>query len=841
MAESKKLDLYRKKRDFTKTAEPAGRTRVDKVEAYRFVIHKHAATRLHYDLRLEVDGVFRSWAVTRGPSLDPHEKRLAVEVEDHPLDYGDFEGTIPKGEYGGGTVMVWDRGYWAPDDGGDPAEALKAGELKFTMMGEKLKGGFVIVRMKFDRNGGKHTNWLLIKHRDEYARESGDILTEDKSVASSRSMEQIAAGKGRAAKPFMKAAKRAAPKKAPAKKKAVRKRAASLKARTATAHTSSRMPRFIEPQLCTLVSRAPDGPQWLHEVKYDGYRMQLRVEHGAARLFTRKGFDWSAKMQRTVDAGENLPDCIIDGELVVLDEKGLTDFSGLQAALSGEGAERLVYFAFDLLHLQGRDLRGHPLEARKAALAKLLNAARVAPAIRYAADFAAQGAAVQEAACRMSLEGVVSKRRDAPYRSGRSATWTKAKCRAGQEVVIGGWSSEAGRFRSLLVGVRKRGKLVYAGRVGTGYGGKVAEQLTGILKAYSVGKSPFESAAPVARNETINWVKPDLVAEIEFAGWTGSHMVRQASFKGLRGDKPAAEVKMERAKPALVKKGVSVAGVAISHPDKPYWPGLTKRDLIEYLAQMGEHMLPHLAGRPCSLVRAPDGVDGQQFFQRHAMAGVSKAITQVKIAGDKEPYLQFDSIEALVAAGQSGAIEFHPWNCLPGKPEEPGRLVFDLDPGPGVDFTDIIAAAKEAKARLEEKGLAAFLKTTGGKGLHVVTPLAARRGAKTTWAEAKAFARDLCAEMAAESPDAYVVNMSKKLRDGRIFLDYLRNDRTATAVAPFSPRARDGATVSMPITWGAATKRLDPARFTIETAKTLMKADAWAGYDKAAKPLPKKR
>jgi bifunctional non-homologous end joining protein LigD len=613
------------------------------------------------------------------------------------------------------------------------------------------------------------------------------------------------------------------------------------------------MPEFIPPQLCTLVDRAPEGPEWLHEIKYDGYRMQVRVRGGRVRIYTRNGLDWTHKFPTLANACRSLSDCVLDGELVVFDAQGVSDFSALQDALErGNGALR--YIAFDVLIAKGRDVRALPLEQRRTLLAALLKSAD--PMVQEAPLFTGGGRDMHEAACRLSLEGVVSKRRDAPYRSGRSGTWTKAKCRAGQEVIIGGWASDGGRLRSLLVGVRKDGRLVYAGRVGTGFPAHVADPLVKTLEAHAQVDAPFNDAPRPRAGETVHWARPDLVAEIAFAGWTSAGIVRQASFKGLRQDKPAAEIKMERAekketesapqaRAAIVRtKGVSVAGVSISHPDKIYWPAqhsgepILKRDLIAYLESMGEHMLAHLRGRPCSLVRAPDGIHGAHFFQRHAMAGTSAHVTLVPIKGEKRPYVQLDTLKAIIASGQSGAIEFHPWNCREGRPDQPGRLVFDLDPGEDVSFSDVVRAAHDVRARLESLGLQAFCKTTGGKGLHVVTPIVAPRGRTLTWPEAKSFAHDLCLAMAADAPGRYVVTMAKKVRTGRIFLDYLRNDRTATAVAPFSPRAREGAPVSMPITWSQVTARLNPARFTMTSAHKLMRKDAWDGYAQAARPLP---
>ena len=829
------LDSYRAKRDFRRTPEPRGAGR-KRIAGNSFVVQKHDARRLHYDFRLEMDGVLKSWAVTRGPSLVPSEKRLAVHVEDHPLAYGDFEGTIPKGEYGGGTVIVWDRGTWTPL--GDPGKGLAKGHLEFELAGEKLAGRWHLVRMAA-RPREKRDNWLLIKGDDEYARAAGDpdILDErPESVKTGRDVKDVAGEAPGWSSKTGRIAKTAAKAKA---------EAAGPKTRIRGAR-KARMPGFVPPQLATLKPQAPTGRDWVHEIKFDGYRLQAHLSGGKVRLVTRGGLDWTGKFGKAVPrALAALPaqEAVIDGELVVEAAGGASDFSALQADLSEGRSDRFVFYAFDLLHLDGQDLRGAALVDRKAALARLLAGA---PAhLRYSEHFEEDGEIVLRHACRLSLEGIVSKRANGKYRPGRGRDWIKSKCGDRQELVIGGYvpsSTSAGAIGSLVLGVFEDGRLQHAGRVGTGFSRAVAEDLYRRLSALERERSPFAGRLDAAARRGVHFVKPRLVAEVEFRDWTADGRVRHAAFRGLREDKPAAQVVREGEAMKTARAAASPrAAVKLTHPDRVYWKdaGVTKEGLASYYAQVWRLMAPHVVSRPLALLRCPEGTAAQCFFQKHAWKGISREILVATDPLDEEgdnTLVAVDSLDGLIGLVQGAALEIHGWQASLDDLERPDQVVIDLDPGEGVAWRAVVDAAGEARARLQAAGLAAFVKMTGGKGLHVVAPLAPKAG----WDAVKDFARGIADAMAGDDPRRYIAKATKAERKGRIFVDYLRNGRGATAIVPYSSRARAGATVAMPLGWDELGPSIGPGHFTVANAMARLanlKADPWEDFREAARPL----
>ncbi|QFY60689.1 DNA ligase D [Rhizobium grahamii] len=831
------LETYQAKRNFKVSPEPRGARKpaaaTDNVLS--FVVQKHDATRLHYDFRLEMDGVLKSWAVTRGPSLNPDEKRLAVHVEDHPLEYGDFEGIIPKGQYGGGTVIVWDRGTWAPH--GDIHKAYKKGHIEFDLDGEKLKGRWHLVRMH-GKPGESRENWLLIKAEDEEARHKGDILKQrPESAKTGRKIEQVAKNPD--------ATWNSRPNgKAETTDKPAAKRVSSFKRGWPDGAHKAEMPDFVEPELAKLKASPPGGEGWIHEIKFDGYRLQIRIENGHVVMLTRNGLDWTEKFGEPIlKAFAKLPlkTAILDGELVVEQANGASDFSALQSDLSEGRSDRFKFYAFDLLYLDGHDIREAKLLDRKRVLETLI--AEDDELLRFSMHFSEKGSVVLEHARNLALEGIISKREDSAYTSGRSGDWVKSKCSKRQELVIGGYvpsTATKQAIGSLAMGYYEGGKLMHAGRVGTGYSVTLAQSLYEDLSKIEQKKSPFDNALSADERRGLVYVKPKLVAEIEFQAWSSDHKLRHAAFRGLRDDKPAGEVTLEADTKPTIETPQS--DVSLTHPDRIYWPdeGVTKQGLADYYAQVWQFIRPFVVQRPLALLRCPDGIGGQKFFQKHAWKGMNAHIEQIVDPKDRggEKLLRIADFDGLVALVQSAVLEIHPWGSTTANWEKPDIITMDLDPADDVSWGEVIAAAQELKQRLEASGLAAFVKTSGGKGLHVVTPLAP----KANWVQVKAFAKALADSMSKDSPDKYLATATKAKRNGKIFVDYLRNGRGNTAVAAYSPRARKGAPVSMPLGWEELTDDIGPAYFTIANSPIrlqTLRTDPWAGFFDAALPLQK--
>jgi bifunctional non-homologous end joining protein LigD len=779
-------------RDFGQTPEPRGRKSPAKShDRLRYYIQRHDARRLHYDFRLELGGTLKSWAVPKGPSLDPHVKRLAVEVEDHPLEYGEFEGTIPEKQYGAGDVLLWDKGVWIPEDP-DPAQALRKGRLHFRLEGEKLHGEWVLTRTR--NNEGK-PQWLLIKRDDEESRPGEGEITLEKPESVKRAPEKRRRGK------------------------------------------KSELPQFIAPMLATLVTEPPRGGSWIYEVKHDGYRMLARISGGEVKMFTRTGKEWTAKLPHVVRAlGKmKLDGSWLDGEIVVPGPDGRSNFQALQNAFDAGSDANIVYYVFDAPFLKGHDLRRLPLKERKSRLERALKSEGP---IRFSAHLEGDAQQVLAQACKLGLEGLIGKETESVYVSGRSKSWIKLKCRQRQDFVIGGYTEPGGArqgFGALLVGYHEpSGKLTYAGKVGTGFDDALLKKLSRKLHLIKTEKPPFEHPP---KEKGAHWVQPKLVGEVAYAEKTKEGILRQASFMGLREDLPAKAVAEEKAVPP--EQAVPPT-LKITHPERLVWPslGITKLDFVRYCEEVGERLLEHLKKRPLSLVRCPDGAESKCFYQRHrlAHARAGDVLTFKREGSSKGAYIYVETLEQVIRAAQNGAVEFHTWGCTIPDVKHPDRFTIDLDPDPALPWPQLVEATKLTRTLLDGLGLKSFLKTTGGKGLHVVAPIAPELG----WDEVKEFTRGIAVMLTRARPDLFIDKMAKDRRGGRIFVDYLRNSETASAVAAYSPRARPGATVSTPLAWdelGATDVR---GKFTVKTVPQRLKRqrkDPWSEYAKTRQSI----
>ncbi len=852
-------------RDFNITAEPSGSPKTEKkTGGMPFCVQKHAASHLHYDFRLGWNGVLKSWAIAKGPTYVTADKRLAVQVEDHPIEYGGFEGIIPAGQYGGGTVMLWDQGTWEPQPGHTDVDAgLRDGSLKFVLHGEKLKGKWALIRMGGKWAKEKKPNWLLIKEHDEFERGPSDpSVTEDEanSVVTGRTMEEIARNEdhvwnskdtAKGGKAWFRQETKAGSELA---KLDLTKSLKGLPKET--------QPKFVAPELAQMAAAPPAGAGWLHELKLDGYRVQARKDGSNVQMLTRKGLDWTHRMKAIAEEVAKLPveKVTLDGEVVVVRPDGTTNFADLQASMQEGAKHTLTYFCFDLLHVNGHNTRGLELRERKELLAEILKGADE-DVLRISEHVETGGPELLRKACKLHAEGIVSKRADCPYSSGRGGDWLKMKCLREQEFVVGGFTLPTNGIHgvgALLLGYYKDGKLVYAGRTGTGFTQTTHRMLRDKLDKLGRQSSPFIKVPDDAK-KGVRWVTPELVAQVRFSTWTADSLIRQSAFLGLREDKPAEEVVRETAGPqprearhrtAASKEDVKEllpmkktanndgehAPVRLTHPNKVLdaESGLTKQMLADYYWKVSEWMLPHLAGRPLSLVRCPDGSGHPCFFQKHVTSMLPKGIGGVDIADKKgkvEPYITLDSAEALAGLAQLGVLEVHPWGSRNDDIERPDRLIFDLDPDEALPWSTVTHAALELKALLAKKGLDSFVKTTGGKGLHVVVPIEP----EMEWPAAKDFAYSVVLEMEKSSPSLYLTKMTKAARKGKIYLDYLRNERGATSVAPYSPRARAGAAVSMPLSWvelKAAKERPVFRTAEFDGWKARLKKDPWKNMDR---------
>lgn len=759
---TKLLKEYNRKRDFKKTKEPSGRSKTSKSKTPIFVVQEHHASHLHYDFRLEMEGVLKSWAVPKGPSEDPKDKRLAVQTEDHPLSYASFHGKIPKGEYGGGDVFIWDKGTWVCDEA-DPVEAVKKGRIEFTLKGKKLHGKWLLVRTHYKETATKK-NWLLMKKSDE-KKTSKEVKSKDK------------------------------------------------------------WPGFISPQLPKLTTEAPEGKgKWVHELKFDGYRVQAHLKNGVSVLFTRNGLDWTRKFPHiNVELEKlNATNAIFDGEVVALDDEGKSDFQGLQNSLTAKNDIHLIYYIFDLLFLDGKDLRSLPLLERKALLKELFT--KKMKHLMFSEHFDSSGKEFFKVSCEHKLEGIISKKIESTYSSGRSDLWMKTKCSSRQEFVIGGWTDPKGGrlgIGSLLLGYYKDKKFIYAGKVGTGFNAKSLKDIKSQLQKLSQAKSPFDVRSPKASD--INWVKPIKVCEVSFSNWTKDEVLRAPVFHGMRLDK----------EPEAILKEVADQAPKLTSPDKVIFKKekKTKKDLAEFYKKIAPHMLPYMANRPLSLVRCPQGSTGKCFFQKHVHGKVPPSFHTFPIKEDKGEgdYVSIDSVEGLQELVQINAYEIHAWNCHAENDFLPDQFVMDFDPGPKVSWKQVIEAAFEMKELLDDLNLKSFVKLSGGKGVHIHVPIAPIY----TWDQVKNFSHTLAEEMVSRRPDFYVANMSKKLRTNKIFLDYLRNGRGSTSVVPYSLRAKSESSVALPLSWTELRRIKSPDEMTMDKALRKIKArkkDPWSGF-----------
>jgi len=852
LSETMALKTYYEKRDFEKTPEPKGKEH--KQTGFSFVVQKHAATRLHYDFRLELEGVLKSWAVPKGPSYDTREKRLAVHVEDHPIEYGSFEGIIPKDEYGGGTVMVWDCGNWVPLDK-DPVQSYRKGIMKFRLEGQKLRGAWTLIRMK-PRPGEEEAkeNWLLIKERDEFVRPLSEFdITKEmpESAVSGRSLEEIAADKDDVWH-----------------SKDVEFDVDVIKG--AHGARKAKLPDFVEPQLATLVDEIPKGGSWIFEIKLDGYRELCRIDNRDVRFISRNGKDWTSHFPSLASSVRVLPvrSALLDGEIAVLLPDGTTSFQALQNVLSGDPKGRLIYFVFDVLHLEGYDLRGVPLIDRKKILRRLLSGLPADSPVRLSDYFEGGGDVFLREACKHSLEGVICKRADRPYVQGRTREWLKIKCLKRQEFVIVGYTDPSGGRKglgALLLGVNdEQGQLVAAGKVGTGFTERSLKELKSKLSSLEVDKPAFLNPPRGAAARGVHWVTPKLVAEVAFSEWTQDGQLRHPSFQGLREDKKPDEVVREKAvhtateaseesKPksksgTKVKdaekseKKIEFAGVKITHPDRMVYPeaGITKRALAEYYEAAEPWILPHVKDRPLTLIRCPDGWNGQCFFQKHLDKKSPRSVKPVPLEenGEEKYYVAVDSLAGLMYFVQMGVLEFHPWGAKIDNLDSPDRMIFDLDPDPSVAWPKVIETARLLRELLEMLELKAYVKTTGGKGLHVVVPLQRRND----WGEVKGFSRTIVEKLVEVQPKSYTSSASKAGRKGKIYLDYLRNAKGANAVAAYSTRAKPGGPISVPVTWEELESGIQSDAFNLTNISERLRSahDPWKDFDKVRQSITAK-